>query len=190
MLDYTSFDAMLEARLDALAVRAARGSSFSTGVMDEVDPVWHLVELARAQDDGRDEMFSFDDADAGLWDTARQECADFLERALELISHPASVRSPELGTRIHTNVSWTGDTTTLVQTRVSSAQIEAHMTRVGHAIERSHRLLRMLTSILVAAGRIAVIIATPAGAARAVPIAYRCVKEVWKQWQSSQSVAS
>lgn len=188
--DYARFDAMLSDQLDALAQRATAATTYALDggpASDSLDDLWQLVELARMEGDA---TISFGAPEReGLLASARRECAQFLRNALDAVTSAATVRSGVSGTRIHTRVGWTGDTTTLVVADASDAEVATHVAAVEASLTRSTERLRMLTAIVSAAARIAAIIAAPTAAVTALPVAYRCVRDVWKKWRASQSEA-
>lgn len=187
--DYARFDAMLSEQLDGLAQRAAVGTSYSLAeepAPDSLDALYQLVELARMEEEG--DVVSFDAPEReGLLASARRECAQFLRTTLDAVTSAANVRS---GTRVHTRVGWAGSANTLVVSGVSEAEVASHMAAVQTSLTRSGERLRVLTAIVTAASRIAAIIATPTAAVTALPVAYRCVKDVWNKWRASQSEAT
>ncbi len=190
--DYARFDAMLHEQLEGLARRAERVGSYSVEPEPEPEPVtgsledlWQLVELARVEDETAVEFAPSEGE--GLLASARRECAQFLRATLEKVTSAASVRS-EAG--VHTRIGWAGDATTLVRHGLSEAEVDRHLTAVQASVTRSGERLRVLTAIVTAAGRIAAIIATPTAAVTALPVAYRCVKDVWNKWRASQSEAT
>lgn len=199
-------EAMLEARLAALARRDGEGDgevSFAVeGSADaEVEALWQMLQRARQQGE---EAVAFDvDASARAGRLAREqgEHAQVLSRMMERLSHPIIVETREAHAHIKTTVGWTGDMATYVargttQARSAPAgsapagsapaerapEIVAHEAALEASLVTNLRRLRLLTLVLIAAGKIAAMIATPSAALRALPIAYKCVRDIYQQW--------
>jgi len=197
MLDYARFDAMLSVQLDALERRAEQPASFSGGLegddQAEGDEVWSLVQLAI---DDRDEpepgaLVSFgDEPSEGRLARAWRECNEFVDGALRAVTSAALVESGQGQTRLRTRVRWDGDATSVVAASISAFEVDDHMRAVERALTTSLQRLRLVTAIVVAAGRVALMLATPAGGIKAMAIAYRCVKTVYEQWRASEPGAS
>jgi hypothetical protein len=174
---------MLDARLTALEHRADANVSFD-GVGAPTDPqteaLWRLVEHARGESD---EPVSFD-AEApseGLLARAGRELSQLVAEVLNEASQQALVKT---GSRLRTRVSWTGDAVTVAGPAISAADVAEHAAELATALRSSAHRLRLLTLVLVAAGRIAAIIAVPGAAVTALPIAYQCVRDVYEAWRA------
>jgi hypothetical protein len=180
-------DAMLDARLSALARRAATGDVSFSSPGAPVDPhteaLWRLVEHARGEDD---EVVSFDAeaAPEGLLARAGRELSALVADTLRDASQQAVIDTGP-GPRLRTRVGWGGDAVTVVGPGASAAEVSAHTAALAGALSSSAHRLRILTMVAVAAGKIAAIIAVPGAAVTALPIAYRCVRDVYEQWRAS-----
>lgn len=181
-----ALDAMVDARLAALERRAARSDvSFALGgppehADPELERLWQMVERARGEGDAP-VSFAGDGAEAaaspGLVTRVLGELGGLVRDA----SQQAVVSRPRLRTR----VGWTGTVVTHAAPGVTSAELEAHAAEVAAAVETSAQRLRLVSLVLVAAGKIAALIAAPGAAVTALPIAYRCVRDVYEQWRAS-----
>ena len=199
--DFNQLNAMLDATLGALVRRAradAEGEayvSFCAGddpAESEADVLWRLVERARGDEAREARPLSFDAAGAengqkdgqknGLLARAQRECTQLIGQVLGTLSHPIVVDTGEGGARIRTHVGWTGDVDTHLAREVTTAEVAAHAAAMEASLAASGRQLRMLTMIMAAASRIAAVIATPGAAVMALPIAYRCVRDLVEQW--------
>lgn len=192
--ELATLDAMLDARLRALELRATGQVSFAgTGEDLELEQLFQLVEHARGEDD---EPTSFDggspsrDGDApprdpasseGLIARAARELSALMGQVLRDASQQAVVATG-MGPRLHTRVGWMGDAVTHVGPGVSTAETSAHAAEVAAALAASTRRLRLVTMVMAAAAKIAAIIATPGAAVASLPIAYRCVRDVYEAW--------
>ncbi|MEM9456888.1 MAG: hypothetical protein AAGF11_22105 [Myxococcota bacterium] len=201
-VEFARLDAMLDATLGALARRARADTdaeanlSFSTGgdpAEAEADVLWSLIERTREEQERREQPLSFDamgahegqadgQADDGLLARAQRECSQLMGQVLGTLSHPIVVETGQGHARIHTRVGWTGDMDTHLAGGTTRAEIVAHAAAMEASLAASGRQLRLLTMLLVASSRIAAVIATPGAAIVALPIAYRCVRDLVEQW--------
>lgn len=195
--DFNQLNAMLDLTLGALARRARADAdgeayiSFCAGddpAESGADVLWRLVERARGDDAREARPSSFDAAGVedgqkdGLLARAQRECTQLIGQVLGTLSHPIVVDTGEGGARIRTHVGWTGDVDTHLAREVTTAEVAAHAAAMEASLAASGRQLRMLTMIMAAASRIAAVIATPGAAVMALPIAYRCVRDLVDQW--------
>jgi len=179
---------MLDARLAALERRAVGDVSFDSagpGADPATEALWRLVEHARGEDD---EPVSFDaeSFSGGLLARASHELSALVADVLRDASQQAVVETGA-GPRLRTRVGWMGDAVTVVGPAISTAEIDAHAVALAAALSASARRLRLLTLVAVAASKIATIIAVPGAAVTALPIAYRCVREVYELWRASHA---
>ena len=187
-LDLDVLDGMLDARLDALMRRARAEDDVSFGAGgDGADPatesLWRLVE--QAQPGGEPLSFDPDAGEPGPLARARRECAQLADAVLRDLAHPVVVETGPDRPRIRTQIGWTGDADTRVAPHASVAEVTAHAVAVEASVRASTRRLRLLTMIVTAAGTIAAMLVAPGAAAMALPIAYRCVRDVYEQWSAS-----
>lgn len=190
--EFAELDAIVDARLSALARRARAEAdadvSFTTSgeaSSTEPDELWRLIALARNQDDQQFQSFTTDPPDAGQEDQALHGCSQLLQRALGTLIYGHYVETGEGASRIRTQIDWTGDMNTYLLPGVSPTDQAAHAAAMEDALAKSIRLVRLSAIILIAAGRIAALIATPGAALAALPIAYRCVRDIYDQWNTS-----
>jgi hypothetical protein len=182
-------DAMVDARLVALERRATEGAvsfSFDGPAGDpELEHLWQMVEHARG--DG-DEPVSFaGDADEA---PASEGLVARVARELMGIVRDASQQAVVSRPHVRTRVGWTGTVVTHAAPGLTAAEVEAHAAEVAAAVETSAHRLRLVSLVLVAAGKIAALIAVPGAAVTALPIAYRCVRDVYEQWRASSAHSS
>jgi len=191
---------MLDDTLSALLRRADASSdegmvSFGVGARDTAPPVveelWQMIECARGQGTGEDDeaMVSFGVGEDGEGTLARirRESSELVDGLLSALAKPYVIETGEGPTRIRTRVGWLGDTSTDFARGVSSEVIAAHVATTEASLSTSAHRLHMLVMVVIAAGKIATVIATPGGAVMALPIAYKCVREVYKRWSASSA---
>jgi hypothetical protein len=193
--DLAELDAMLEATLAALRRRAEPDADclVSFGVGDpgattEVDELWRLVEHARGagEDDGESLVsFGAGEHDEGMLARAKRECSQLIDGLLSSLAHPHVIETGEGRTRIRTRVGWLGDTSTHVEAGAPPAELAAHVAALQASLATSAHRLRLLAMVVTAASKIAPLIATPAGAVIALPIAYKCVRDIHQRWSGS-----
>ncbi|MCA9651360.1 MAG: hypothetical protein H6712_10705 [Myxococcales bacterium] len=171
-------DQHLDARLDSLRRRAEAGDalSFAAPGTAEDDELWELVRIANGDDT---ESLSFAAGEEGRLARARRELQELLERAVDSVTQLAVTDSRAGSSRAHTRVGWTGTITTHVDGGAPAALLRAHAAAVEGAVSRSLLRLELLTRIAVAAGRIARLLTNPGSAVMALPIAYRCVRDLY-----------
>jgi hypothetical protein len=178
-----ALDAMLTARLDALTRHADVSFALESEPVDpQISELLRLVERARAE--GEAVSFALEGDDEGVLARARRECEALLHDVVQRASHPLTVESGAGHPRIRTRMGWTGDITTFVAPDASHATLAAHAVVMQATLATSLHRLRLLTMIVTATGKIATMIATPGAAVLALPIAYRCVREVYEQWST------
>lgn len=181
-LDFADLDARIDARLAALTRRAGSGMSFASDPDDPGDDLAQLLDLARTP--GGDATgvlhFAADGDDGGSLARARRECAAFFRDVWRELSSLAVVRTGEVA---YSRVGWTGDATTALARDIAPAEAAAHAAAVDTALRSCLHRLRLLTTIAAAASRIAALIATPGAGVMALPVAYRCVRDVYDEEQ-------
>lgn len=197
---FAALDARVDARIDELVRRASASEegddgdvSFGLGAgeAEPDDELWALVRLARGEIDD-DEELSFavgDVGEEGRLDRARRELSELVDRVMESLTSLAVVDTSHGSSRAKTRVGWTGDVTTFVAPGTSPEVVRAHAATVEASLNRSMLRLRLFTSITAAAGRLAAVLTTPASAVMALPIAYRCVRDVYEQLSSLRELS-
>jgi len=188
MIDFDALDARVEARLSALARRSDGGISFGAG--DEPDGVAdlaRLLDLARGAGHDEDVALNFAAADAALEGPlarARRECAAFLRQIWREVTSLALVRTGELAS---TRVTWTGNATLVIASSASAQDLGRHHAAVAAALRSASDRLRLVTMIAAAASKIAAMIAVPGAGVAALPVAYRCVRDVYDELRAQAS---
>lgn len=202
-------DAMLDATLGALARRAdskandganegADEGMVSFGVEGaspepdpQIDELWQMIESARtgATDPDDDAMVSFGagGSDEGMLARIGRESSELVDGLLWSLANPHVIETGEGPTRVRTSVGWLGDTSTHIGRGVTPEVIAAHVAATEASLTTSAHRLRMLAMVVTAAGRISAVIATPGGGLMALPIAYKCVREVYQRWIASST---
>jgi hypothetical protein len=184
--DFAAFEARVDAVLAAAAGHAAGGLSFDAPVAPEVASLADLIACARAADDEASLHFS---ASGGLLGDLRREFNEFTARIWRELTHLAVVDSVA-GERVecHTRIGWTGDTIHFVATGTPRERVLAHDAAVRAAVTASVGRVRLLVMIAAAAGKITAMIATPGAAVMALPVAYKCVRDLYEQWRNTGPV--
>ena len=192
---------MLDDTLSALLRRADTGSDggmVSFGADDGgtappgLEELWQMIECVRERGSGlgtdadEEAMVSFgvgEDGD-GMPARIRNESSELVDGLFSDLAKPYVIVTGEGPARIRTRVGWLGDASTELTRSVTSEVIAAHVAATETSLSTSAIRLRMLVMVVIAAGKIATMIATPAGAVMALPIAYKCVREVYQRWSA------
>lgn len=157
-------DARVAARLAALTHRAG----LPLGAPDDLGGLGRLFDLARHL--GQHDLL---DGHAELL-AARRECEAFLRDALRDLG-PADVRSEHAASRVQLD----GDARTALAPDITPEAARAHALAVAAALAAAARRLRLLAAVTTAAAAIAALITAPGAGLVALPIAYRCVRDVY-----------
>lgn len=185
---------MLDATLAALTRRAEPDADgmVSFGVGDvgataEVDELWRMVESARRGEGDGESMVSFGagEPDEGMLARARRKCSELINGLLSSLVHPHVIETGEGRARIRTRVGWLGDTSTYFESGVPQAELAAHVAALEASLTTSAHRMQLLAMVVTAASKIAAMIATPAGGVMALPIAYKCVRDIHQRWSAS-----
>lgn len=131
--------------------------------------------------EGEAVSFALEGDDQGMLARARRECTALLHDVMQRVSHPLTVETGVERFRIRTHMGWTGDVTTVVALGTPAATLAAHLAALQATAATSLHRLRLLTMIVTATGKVAATIATPGAALLALPIAYRCVREIYER---------
>lgn len=185
--DFAAFEGRVDAVLAAAAGHAAGGGlSFDAPVAPEVASLTDLIACARAADGETALHFS---AGGGLLDDLRREFNAFVASVWRELIHLAVVDSVA-GDRVecHTRIGWSGDTIRFVAPGTSRERVQAHDAAVRVAVATSVGRVRLLVMIAAAAAKIAAMIATPGAAVMALPVAYKCVRDMYEQWTRGRPV--
>ena len=81
-----------------------------------------------------------------------------------------------------------GDTICCVAPGTPRERVLVHDAAVRAAVTASVGRIRLLVTIAGAAGKIATMIATPGAAVMALPVAYKCVRDMYEQWTRGRPV--
>lgn len=186
-IDFADFEGRVDAVLAAAVDHAAGGGlSFDAPVDPEVASLADLIASARAADDETALHFS---TGGGLFDDLRREFNAFVAGVWRDLSHLAVVDTTA-GERVecHTRIGWTGDTICCVAPGTPRERVLVHDAAVRAAVAVSVGRMRLLVTIAGAAGKIAAMIATPGAAVMALPVAYKCVRDMYEQWRRASPV--
>ena len=185
-IDFAEFEGRVDAVLAAAVDQVAGGLSFAAPVDPEVASLSDLIASARAADDETALHFS---AGSGLFGDLRREFAEFVAGVWRDLTHLAIVDTAA-GERVacHTRIGWTGDTICCVAPGTPRERVLVHDAAVRAAVTASVGRIRLLVTIAGAAGKIATMIATPGAAVMALPVAYKCVRDMYEQWTRGRPV--
>lgn len=207
-------DAMLENTLDALLRRASAASGGDLAMVDfgvgeasqapegippessaptEVEELWQLVEYAREPDRRalHDELpVGFAVGHAGPARTGRltrlyHESAESLAGLLASVATPYVFETRDGSAHIRTHMGWLGTTRIETTPGVPPGLVSAHVAAAATSLTKAAHYAYLLTRVVSAAARIATAMTIPGGIPMALPIAYKCVVDVHRRWQSS-----
>jgi hypothetical protein len=186
-IDFADFQGRVDAVLAAAVDHAAGGGlSFDAPVDPEVVSLADLIASARAADDEAALHFS---AGGGLFDDLWREFNAFVAGVWRDLTHLAIVDTAAgESVQCHTRIGWTGDTTCFVAPGTPRERVLVHDAAVRAAVTVSVGRIRLLVTIAGAAGKIAAMIATPGAAVMALPVAYKCVRDLYEQWINKRPV--
>ncbi|MCX4245233.1 hypothetical protein [Paraliomyxa miuraensis] len=196
--ELAELDAMLDATLQALLRRANAADNgdgmvaFDVGEAD-VEELWWMIEQARdpaglARDDEAPISFEVGDADEtheGRIARLYRESAEKLDGLLSSLATPHVIETGEGPAYIRTRMGWLGDTRTETAPGVPASLLAAHVATTEASLTQSAHRMYVLAKIVSAAATIASAIAAPSGALMALPIAFKCVRDVHRRWSTS-----
>jgi hypothetical protein len=181
--EFAAIDARVDAVLAALARRQSGDElSFAAPADPAADELAALI--AAADDPNADLQFSTDEG-GGLFAGLQAEFAEFTRVLWRELTHLAIVETRGDRGALRTSIGWTGDTTCMIAGTVEPARARAHAVAVAVAVAGFTRRLRLLTTLATAAGKIAALVATPGGALAALPVAYKCTRDLYDQWNTT-----
>lgn len=128
--------------------------------------------LAQARGDATELDFAVDGGERPL-DRLRREWSEFADRALRELDGRAWIG----GDRLRTRVGWTGELQIVAVGDTSAEERAGHALAVRAVLDRAAQRVHLLTTIAVAARRIAGLIAAPVSLVSALPVAFACVRE-------------
>lgn len=124
--------------------------------------------------------------DPSRWASARAEFDAFLATVTEDLTHVAVLREGLGRQRVVAWVSWSGSTVQVVGARARAAEHRRHALALGAGVRRRMKRLRLLTTTAAAAARLASVSAVPGAGMLALPVAYRYVRAMARQYRSGQ----
>lgn len=177
-----------ERRVDA-ALAAYLGQTGGEMAYSVPTPLAHLIDLVRAADDpDRGPQPGAHTTDTPAADTLadlRRDFAAFAREAWREWTHLAVVDTRTDGrVRLSTRIGWTGDTISVSGGEVGAAELHAHGLALAAAVRSCTRRIALLATTASAARKIMTLIPSPAGAAMALPVAYKFVRDIYQQWDS------
>lgn len=185
LAEFAAIDARVDAVLAALARRQSGDDlSFAAPADPAADELAGLI--AAADDPNADLQFSTETSEGGgLFAGLQAEFAEFTRVLWRELTHLAIVETRGDRGALRTSIGWTGDTTCMIAGTVEPARAHAHAVAVTIAVAGFTRRLRLLTTLATAAGKIAAMVATPGGALAALPVAYKCTRDLYDQWKTT-----
>jgi hypothetical protein len=153
----------------AFAVEQGTPEAGLLGVMDSV----HAAETGQPVSFGVGEM-------AGeAWAQAKVQFQGFMDQVNREVLHFAWVETAVAGELVaRTSVDWGGDADTVYSADITPDQLALHGRTLSLAAASRNLKLRMFTTITTGAAKIAILLATPAGAVMALPAAYKYVNQI------------
>lgn len=186
-------DTALEAvpdRLDSLVGQAQSGllgpASFSAGGEGGLGPAEAELLASLGTLPGGPVVESY-----GLLDKlpdmkeSQREFLEAFERLQQLLTHLAWVETRLDGSLLaRTIVDWSGDLGTVWNNDVGEAQLHLHQRSLAVALASRVALLRLLSTVLMATAKIAVLLSTPGAQLLALPAAWRYVTQILKEYEA------
>ncbi|MBA4379258.1 MAG: hypothetical protein C0393_00955 [Anaerolinea sp.] len=121
------------------------------------------------------------------WEQAKVQFQDFMEQINREALHFAWVETIVDGNLVaRTTVDWGGDSETVWSEDITPDQMGLHGRTLNLAAASRNLKLRMFTTITTGAAKIAVLLATPAGAVMALPAAYKYVNQILSEVREAQ----
>ncbi len=183
-------DAMLNARLDALVSHVHADVSFGTSAGDDDrDAVREELRRLYEPQPGEDGASSPPPApgDGKLLQRARSECVELLRGILRAISHALVVETGEAPASLRTTVGLSGDVTTYVTTAGVDSPVADHVAAVEAAVAGRTRRLCWIAMLVVAARRLALVLAAPGASWTTLPLLYWSAKDIYQAWNKEGS---
>lgn len=178
---FADFERRVDAALAAYLGQTGDDTAYSV-TTPEPGTLADLLALVRATQPG---AHTTDTPAADTLADLRHDFAAFTREAWRELTHLAVVDTRMDGrVRLSTRIGWTGDTTSVLAGDVGAAELHAHGLALGAAVRSCTRRIALLVATASAARKIMTLIASPAGAAMALPIAYRFVRDIDQQWDS------
>lgn len=172
--------AAVERRVDAILADLARADGGAVSFA-AADP--EVADLADLLAEARGEPTALHFSGGGRLAALQGEFAGFVRRVWRELTHLAIVDTRSAGrVVVHTRVGWAGDSVCVVARDAGRERLQAHAAAVEAAVHGFGRRLRLLATIAATAGKISVMLASPAAAFMALPVAYKCVRDVYEQW--------
>lgn len=171
-------------RVDA-ALAAYLGQTGGEMAYSVPTPLAHLIDLVRAADDPQPGAHTTDTPAADTLADLRRDFAAFTREAWREWTHLAVVDTRMDGrAQLSTRIGWTGDTISVSGGEVGAAELHTHGLALAAAVRSCTRRIALLATTASAARKIMTLIPSPAGAAMALPIAYKFVRDIYQQWDS------
>lgn len=119
------------------------------------------------------------------WSAMASKAEAALEGIWRLVRYPSWVETRRGSVLLaRTAVSWSGDTRSLTTPLLTPAVMRIHARSVSLAVRSRNAWARLLLTLMSGSARLASMAATPAGAAMALPMAWRFIRRVLAETQA------
>jgi hypothetical protein len=147
-----------------------------------------LMDKYRAIEAGQ-VSFGVGEEAAAAWEQARVQFQALMQSINREVLHFAWVETRVDGELVaRTTVGWSGDSQTLWDGDIPVEQAAQHARTLSLASASRNLKLRMFTTITTGAAKLSLMLATPAGAVMALPMAYQYVMKVLAQVKEYQAL--
>lgn len=191
--------AQVPARFDEFVKRAqppaGEAVSFaapSEPVFESGSPEAELFALMGEAEKGESAVVSFGITDfaSEAWESAKAEFAKLMEQVNREFLHFAWVETNQNGLLLaRTTMSWSGDANNVWHSEISPEQSRAHQRSLNLAVNTRMMRLRTFTTVATGAAKLSALLTTPAGAAMALPMAWKYVQTVLAQVREYQNLS-
>ncbi|MGE5249611.1 MAG: hypothetical protein ACM3QS_05300 [Bacteroidota bacterium] len=184
------------ARLEAVtSAGRAGGVSFDAGAAgaEPGSPEADLLELlghVQAVERGESVSFGIGDIAGQAWEQARDQFGAFVAQIQREVLNLAWVEtSAAMRLLARTSVDWSGDNNTVWLDGVDAQERELHGRALQVAIRTRLLRIRMFSTVTGGAAKLSLLLATPAGAVMALPVAWKYVAQILDQVKTYQTIA-
>lgn len=119
------------------------------------------------------------------WSAMVGEVEAALESMWRLVRYPTWVETRRGGVLLaRSAMSWSGDTRSLATPLLTPSMVAIHARSVAQSVRSRNAWARLLLTLMSGSARLASMAATPAGAAMALPMAWRFLRRVLAETQA------
>ena len=119
------------------------------------------------------------------WSAMANKAEAALEGIWRLVRYPTWVETRRGGVLLaRSAMSWPGNTRSLASPRLTPAVVRIHARSVSLAVRSRNAWARLLLTLMSGSARLAAMASTPAGAAMALPMAWRFIRRVLAETQA------